>query len=220
MKVVKTKIGRRSFIKSSLISGGGMMLSFNWLMSCNLNPKKIKVLPKEWFELNGYIKIGENGLVTIMSPNPEIGQNVKTSMPMIVAEELDVSWDDVIVEQAPLNTDIFKRQLAGGSQSIRQSWDALRIAGATAKQMLINAAAELWNLPANEINAFKGEVLHKISGKKISFGEIASKAAILPVPEEVNLKDIKDFKIIGSSFFRSESMRHKTTCATFSNRYC
>ena len=73
MKVVKTKIGRRSFIKSSLISGGGMMLSFNWLMSCNLNPKKIKVLPKEWFELNGYIKIGENGLVTIMSPNPEIG---------------------------------------------------------------------------------------------------------------------------------------------------
>ena len=101
------------------------------------------MLPKEWFELNGYIKIGENGLVTIMSPNPEIGQNVKTSMPMIVAEELDVSWDDVIVEQAPLNTDIFKRQLAGGSQSIRQSWDALRIAGATAKQMLINAAAEL-----------------------------------------------------------------------------
>ena len=199
MKVVKTKIGRRSFIKSSLISGGGMMLSFNWLMSCNMNPKKIKVLPKEWFELNGYIKIGENGLVTIMSPNPEIGQNVKTSMPMIVAEELDVSWDDVIVEQAPLNTDIFKRQLAGGSQSIRQSWDALRIAGATAKQMLINAAAELWNLPANEINAFKGEVLHEISGKKISFGEIASKAAILPVPEEVNLKDIKDFKIIGSS---------------------
>lgn len=199
MKVVKTKIGRRSFIKSSLISGGGMMLSFNWLMSCNMNPKKIKVLPKEWFELNGYIKIGENGLVTIMSPNPEIGQNVKTSMPMIVAEELDVSWDDVIVEQAPLNTDIFKRQLAGGSQSIRQSWDALRIAGATAKQMLINAAAELWNLPANEINAFKGLVLHEISGKKISFGEIASKAAILPVPEEVNLKDIKDFKIIGSS---------------------
>ena len=197
MKVVKTKIGRRSFIKSSLISGGGMMLSFNWLMSCNMNPKKIKVLPKEWFELNGYIKIGENGLVTIMSPNPEIGQNVKTSMPMIVAEELDVSWDDVIVEQAPLNTDIFKRQLAGGSQSIRQSWDALRIAGATAKQMLINAAAELWNLPANEINAFKGEVLHEISGKKISFGEIASKAAIFPVPEEVNLKDIKDFKIIG-----------------------
>ena len=195
MKVVKTKIGRRSFIKSSLISGGGMMLSFNWLMSCNMNPKKIKVFPKEWFELNGYIKIGENGLVTIMSPNPEIGQNVKTSMPMIVAEELDVSWDDVIVEQAPLNTDIFKRQLAGGSQSIRQSWDALRIAGATAKQMLINAAAELWNLPANEINAFKGEVLHEISGKKISFGEIASKAAILPVPEEVKLKDIKVFNI-------------------------
>ena len=199
MKVVKTKIGRRSFIKSSLISGGGMMLGFNWLMSCDMNPKKIKMLPKEWFELNGYIKIGENGLVTIMSPNPEIGQNVKTSMPMIVAEELEVNWDNVIVEQAPLNTDIFKRQLAGGSQSIRQSWDALRIAGATAKKMLINATAELWNLPANEINAFNGELLHETTGKKISFGEIASRAATLPVPEEVNLKDIKDFKIIGSS---------------------
>ena len=98
-----------------------MMLGFSWLASCNPTPEQVLDMPKEWFDINGFLKIGENGLITIMSPNPEIGQNVKTSMPMIIAEELDVDWKNVIVEQAPLNTDIFTRQLAGGSQSIRQS---------------------------------------------------------------------------------------------------
>ena len=199
MKVVKTKIGRRSFIKSSLISGGGMMIGFNWLMSCDMTETKIKTLPKEWFDLNGFIKIGENGLVTIMSPNPEIGQNIKTSMPMIVAEELDVNWDDVIVEQAPLNTNIFKRQVAGGSQSIRQGWESLRIAGATAKAMLINAAAETWGVPTNEIKSIEGQIIHDKSGKKLGYGQIAAKAALIDIPEEVKLKDVKDFKIIGTS---------------------
>ena len=199
MKVVKTRIGRRSFIKSSLLSGGGMMLGFNWLMSCDMNPTKVKALPKEWFEINGFLKIGENGLVTIMSPNPEIGQNVKTSMPMIVAEELDVDWDDVLVEQAPLNTSIFKRQLAGGSQSIRQGWESLRMAGAAAKTLLIQAAAETWGVPASEITAVKGQLLHKATGKKAGFGAMASKAAQLEVPEEITLKDPSDFTIIGTS---------------------
>ncbi len=199
MKVVKTKIGRRSFIKSSLISGGGMMIGFNWLMSCDMTESKIKTLPKEWFDLNGFIKIGENGLVTIMSPNPEIGQNIKTSMPMIVAEELDVNWDNVIVEQAPLNTNIFKRQVAGGSQSIRQGWESLRIAGATAKTMLINAAAETWGVPNNEIKSIEGQIVHDKSGKKLGYGQIAAKAALIEIPEEVKLKDVKDFKIIGTS---------------------
>ena len=199
MKVVKTKIGRRSFIKSSLVTGGGMMIGFNWLMSCDMTETKIKALPKEWFDLNGFIKIGENGLVTIMSPNPEIGQNIKTSMPMIVAEELDVNWDNVIVEQAPLNTDLFKRQIAGGSQSIRQGWESLRIAGATAKTMLIKAAAETWGVPTNEIKSIEGQIIHDKSGKKLGYGQIAAKAALIDIPEEVKLKDVKDFKIIGTS---------------------
>ena len=176
-----------------------MMLGFNWLMSCDMNPTKVKALPKEWFEINGFLKIGENGLVTIMSPNPEIGQNVKTSMPMIVAEELDVDWDDVLVEQAPLNTSIFKRQLAGGSQSIRQGWESLRMAGAAAKTLLIQAAAETWGVPASEITAVKGQILHKATGKKAGFGTMASKAAQLEVPEEITLKDPSDFTIIGTS---------------------
>ncbi len=199
MTIVKTTIGRRSFLKASALAGGGLMLGFNSLISCTFkSEKEILALPKEWFELNGYLKIGDNGVVTIMSPNPEIGQNVKTSMPMIVAEELDVDWKNVIVEQAPLNTEIFVRQLAGGSQSIRQSWKGLRTAGATARQMLREAAAATWKVPVNEITTEAGMLHHKASDKSAGYGEMASAASKIPVPKEVTLKEVKDFKIIGT----------------------
>jgi isoquinoline 1-oxidoreductase subunit beta len=198
MTTVKTTIGRRSFLKASALAGGGLMIGFNWLISCKPKQEDLLALPKEWFELNGYLKIGENGVVTIMSPNPEIGQNVKTSMPMIVAEELDVDWKRVIVEQAPLNTDIFTRQLAGGSQSIRQGWQGLRTAGATARQMLREAAANAWQVPLNEITTEAGTIYHRPSGKSAGYGEMASAAANIPLPKEVELKDVKDFKIIGT----------------------
>jgi isoquinoline 1-oxidoreductase beta subunit len=199
MTLIKTSIGRRSFLKTSALAGGGFMLSFSWLASCISKPNEALTMPKEWFELNGYLKIGENGLVTIMSPNPEIGQNVKTSMPMIVAEELDVDWKNVIVEQAPLNTDIFVRQLAGGSQSIRQGWQGLRMAGATARRMLCQAAANAWQVPVNEITTDAGMIYHKASGKSAGYGEMASAAAKIEVPKEVELKSNKEFKIIGTS---------------------
>src|SRR6056297_2100527 len=147
MTLVKTKIGRRSFIRTSALAGGGMMVGFSWLASCKMTPEEVNSLPKEWFDINGFLKIGDNGMVTIMSPNPEIGQNVKTAMPMIVADELDVDWKNVIVEQAPLNLDVFQRQLAGGSQSIRAGWEGLRMAGATARKMLKQAAAKAWEVP-------------------------------------------------------------------------
>ncbi|MGB5273985.1 MAG: twin-arginine translocation signal domain-containing protein, partial [Flavobacteriaceae bacterium] len=103
MTLVKTHLGRRAFIKNTSLAGGGLVLGFSIINSCR--PKQgdqmaLGQIAKEWFKLNGYLKIGDNGLVTIMSPNPEGGQNVKTSMPMIVAEELDIDWKDVIVEQA------------------------------------------------------------------------------------------------------------------------
>lgn len=148
MTIVKTELNRRSFIKSSFLAGGGLLIGFNWLAAaCSASTSKIQSIPDEWFEINGYLKIGENGIVTIMSPNPEIGQNVKTSMPMIVAEELDVDWKNVLVEQAPLNTAIFNRQLAGGSDSIKQSWPGLRMAGASARKMLMDAAAKKMECP-------------------------------------------------------------------------
>jgi isoquinoline 1-oxidoreductase beta subunit len=106
-------------LKVSTAASGGMVIGFSWLASCNPTTEQQKNPPKEWFDINAYLKIGDNGLVTIISPNPEIGQNVKTSMPMLIAEELEVDWNDVIVEQAPLNSDWYTRQVAGGSLFVK-----------------------------------------------------------------------------------------------------
>ena len=199
MAISTTKLDRRSFLKVSALAGGGLVLSFSWLAGCKPTPEQALTLPKEWFELNSYIKIGENGVVTLYSANPEFGSNIKTSMPMILAEELDVDWKMVLVEQADFWPERFQRQFTGGSQGIRQGWTPLRTAGATAKQLLINAAAQTWMVPASEITAKAGQLEHKASGKKGGYGEFASLAATLPVPEEVPLKDSKDFTLIGTS---------------------
>ncbi|WP_026953700.1 xanthine dehydrogenase family protein molybdopterin-binding subunit [Algoriphagus vanfongensis] len=200
MTTVNTKLNRRSFLKVSALAGGGMVLSFSWLAGCKpSSEEELLAMPKEWFELNSYIKIGDNGRITIFSPNPEFGSNIKTSMPMMVAEELDVDWKNVIVEQADFYPERFDRQFTGGSQGIRQGWKPLRTAGATAKAMLVAASAQTWNVPASEITASNGQLSHAGSGKKAGYGEMASLAATLEVPEEVTLKEIKDFKIIGNS---------------------
>lgn len=203
MTFVKTPIGRRAFIKNTSLAGGGLVLGFNLLNSCK--PKVAEAvaleieMPKEWYEINGYLKIGDNGVVTIMSPNPEIGQNVRTSMPMILADELEVDWKNVIVEQAPLNTDLYSWQVAGGSRSIMNSWEPLRMAGATARQMLKEAAAMAWQVPVTEITAVAGVLAHEASGKTAGYGEMASAASQLEVPEEVQLKEQTEFSIIGTS---------------------
>jgi len=194
MTVIKTKIDRRSFLKTSALAGGGIMIGFAW----GCNPSNTEQLPpKEWFEVNAYLSIADNGQVTIMSPNPEIGQNVKTSMPMIVAEELDIDWNDVIVKQAPLNATSFPRQVAGGSQSIRASWAGLRMTGATARQLMINTAAKEWGVDALGLTTDAGYVFN--GKKKLSYAELASKAVAEEVPAIVTLKDPKTFKIIGQS---------------------
>jgi CO/xanthine dehydrogenase Mo-binding subunit len=199
MTTAKITFGRRSFIKSSLAAGGGMMLGFNLLASYDSIAGEVPQIPKEWFEINAFLKIGENGIVTIMATNPEFGQGVTTSMPMVVAEELDVDWQKVIVEHAPFNTTLFTRQFAGGSQAIRSGWQGLRMAGATARQMLKEAAARAWNVPVSEITTKSGILHHKNSGKQAGFGEMASAAAKIPVPKEVQMKDPKDFSIVGTS---------------------
>ena len=199
MTPVKTTINRRSFLKVTALAGGGMMLSFSWLAGCKPSPEQALTMPEEWFELNSYIKIGVNGVTTLMSPNPEFGSNVKTSMPMILADELDIDWKNVIVEQAAFYPERFERQSTGGSQGIRQGWKILRTAGATARQLLINAAAQAWEVPADEITTGAGTLHHKLSSKKAGYGEMASRAAELPVPDEVVLKNVSDFKIIGTS---------------------
>lgn len=201
MTLLDKKLNRRSFLKVSTLAGGGMMLSFSWLAGCKPTPEEILTMPDEWFTINSYIKIGENGAVTLFNPNPEFGSNVKTSLPMLLAEELDVDWKNVFVEQADFYPKRYDRQFTGGSQGVRQGWKPLRTAGATARQLIVNAAAQTWNVPVGEITTSLGTVEHKASGKKAGYGEMASLAGTLgaPDPETVKLKEIADFKIIGNS---------------------
>lgn len=192
---------RRSFLKVSALSGGGFMLGISFLSSFKFveNIDEISNLPLDFNELNGFVKITADNIIKIMSPNPEGGQGVKTSMPMIVAEELDVDFSKIIIEQADLDTKHFTRQFIGGSQAIHQGWQQLRMAGATARQMLREAAAKTWNVPVDEISTELGVLYHKSSGKAAKYGDMATKAVQIPVPTTIKLKNVKDFKIIGKS---------------------
>ena len=200
MSIIKTSVGRRTFLKSTVATGGGMLLGFSWLASCQSKTEaEVLAMPKEWFEINSYLKIGDNGIVTIISPNPEFGQNVRTSMPMLIAEELDIEWEKVIVEQAPYHPKKYGFQFTGGSRGIMSRFEPLRMAGASARHLLRTAAAQTWEVPLEEVTTEAGILHHKASGKSAGYGEMASTAATMPVPEEVKLKAVKDFKIIGTS---------------------
>ncbi|MBX2876382.1 MAG: molybdopterin-dependent oxidoreductase [Saprospiraceae bacterium] len=201
MTLIKTSYNRRSFLKSSAAAGGGLMLGFSWLAGCTPSATEEVGLemPDEWFDINSFLKIGNNGVVTIYTPNPEFGQNVKTSMPMLVAEELDVDWKNVLSEMAPYNAAQFGFQFTGGSRGIMSRWKGLRMAGASARHMLRTAAAQTWEVPLEEITTEAGILYHKASDRSAGYGEMASAATSIPVPEEVELKAVKDFTIIGHS---------------------
>jgi isoquinoline 1-oxidoreductase beta subunit len=196
---MNTKTSRRSFLKVSVLAGGGMLLSFNSLLLGKPFTSEAMTLSAESFELNNFIKIATDGTITLMSANPEFGSNVKTSMPMILADELDVDWSKVTVEQADFFPERFQRQFTGGSQGIRLGWKPLRTAGATARRMLVEAAAKTWSVPVEEITTESGMLYHRASGKKASYGEMASLAATLPVPKDVQLKKLGALNIIGTS---------------------
>ena len=193
----KDNFSRRNFLKTSVLAGGGMLIGFNLLTACKPEVKMpVDIASLNFNDFNAFIKISDEGYVTIFSPNPEIGQGVKTSMPMIIAEELDVEWKNVTVAQGVLDTKNYKRQVAGGSQSIRFGWDALRQTGATAKQILVNAAAVKWNVDASTLKASKG-IITNSNGEKLGYGDVVKEAALLEIPEDVILKETKDFTIIG-----------------------
>lgn len=193
----KLTFSRRNFIRTTALASGGLLIGFNFFSSCSETATPpVDISKLNFQDFNAFIKIAENGYVTIYSPNPEIGQGVKTSMPMIIAEELDIPWDHVTVEQGALDTTNFTRQVAGGSQSIRFGWDALRQTGATAKQMLVNAAAMKWGVDASSCSASNG-IITNTNGDKLNYGDVVKEAATLEVPENVSLKSPKDYKIIG-----------------------
>ncbi|RYC52648.1 xanthine dehydrogenase family protein molybdopterin-binding subunit [Flagellimonas olearia] len=192
-------LNRRAFLRNSSLAGGGLLIGFNLFQACKpkvIAQPAIDLATLDYNDFNAFIKIADNGAVTIFSPNPEVGQGVKTSMPMIIAEELDVAWDNVYVEQGILDTNNYTRQVAGGSQSIRFGWDALRQTGAAAKQMLVSAAAARWGVDASECTVNEG-IITNAAGETLGYGDVVQDAAQLEVPENVPLKKTSEYKIMG-----------------------
>jgi isoquinoline 1-oxidoreductase subunit beta len=189
------KINRRCFLQMTAVAGGGFLLGLYdrpWARAQGDGP----ALAPEAF-----IRIASDGTVTIMARGPEIGQGVRTMLPMLVAEELDADWSKVRVEQADLDEAKYGPQFAGGSMSTPIGWEPLRRVGAAGRQMLIAAAAEQWSMPASECSTEAGRVVHASSGKSAGYGELADRAAKIAAPKmsEVKLKDPKAYRIIGKS---------------------
>lgn len=194
-------LNRRTFIKVSTAACGGLVIGATWLSSCGQEEKPVDPRGEAdgFKEMNAYIKIATNGVVTINAPNPEIGQGVKTALPMLVAEELDMDWDKVIVEQAPLDTDNFFRQVAGGSGSVREAWLPFRKAGASARYLLLAAAAQEWDVSMDDCRTMDGYVYHDGTAQKAHYGELVNTAADIDLPDEVPLKDKANFRLIGTA---------------------
>jgi len=200
-----SKTNRRDFLKLALTSGGGLMLSFSWSVAAATEGLDDAAFAASEVNFNSYLSISPDDVITLFSPNPELGQNIKTSFPMIVAEELDADWTKVKVVQAALDTKKYERQLTGGSGAIPHSWGRLRNAGATARQMLIEAAAKRWNVSASTLSTENGKVIDKSGNRSLTYGELANEAATIPLPAEIKLKDRKDFKIIGKAIKNVEN---------------
>ncbi|MDO3385628.1 molybdopterin-dependent oxidoreductase [Gilvimarinus sp. SDUM040013] len=205
---LKTSLGRRSFLKAGAAAGGGLMINFSWgVVPTDAGDAAAGMIPDQPFELNAYLLIASSGEITAMVPNPEFGQNLMTSMPMILAEELDADWKSITAKQANYDARAYERQFTGGSQSIRRAWQSLRMAGASARHMLIQAAAQQWQVPAGEIAAKNSTLTHAKSDKQSSYGAMAAAASQMPTPAEVNLKDKNSFKLIGKSRHNQEGQK-------------
>jgi len=189
-------LGRRSFLKLTGLAGGGLALAF-YLEG---GTQSLAAQASGEFAPNGFIHISPDGSILIYSKNPEIGQGIKTAFPMIIAEELDADWEDVRVEQAPIDQAVYGRQAAGGSRSIPSGWDQMRQAGAVARAMLVAAAAQEWGVPVSECRTEKSTVIHSGSGRRLGYGELANRAAALPVPDpkSLTLKKRADYKLLGT----------------------
>src|SRR5437879_7291756 len=209
------EINRRSFLRVGAAAGGGLLIGLYL-------PEVAKAgsgVPQPWmaalpeaalpFAPNAFVRIGADDSVTIIVGKSEMGQGVYTSLPMLVAEELEADWSKIKVESAPVdaayNHTVFGIQMTGGSTSTASEWERMRKAGATARVMLIAAAAQGWKVSPDSVHAEKGYVIHAASGRRAAFGSLADTAAKLAPPKDVPLKDPKDFKLIGHATRRLDT---------------
>jgi isoquinoline 1-oxidoreductase beta subunit len=214
-------ITRRTFLKftatASVTAGGGLLLGFcipavsqGQAGKSVIGGDGIEVPQSGGFAPNAFVQIDQSGKVTLVMPKVEMGQGVYTSIPMLIAEELEVSLDSVTLDHAPPNEKLFMDpllggQLTGGSTSIRYAWEPMRRAGATARTMLLAAAAQQWQVDPASCHAERGEVVHAESGRRAGYGQLTAAAAKRPVPQNVTLKNPKDFKLIGTPVKRLDS---------------
>ena len=195
-------LDRRTFLKTTAAAGGGLMIGGYLPTALGRSAGTLEAAGS--FEPNIWLKVNSDDTVRIMLTQLEMGQGVMTSMPMLVAEELDMDWAKIKTEWTPAdarygNPNFGGQQLTAGSNSVRGMWKILRSAGAAARAMLVTAAAQTWNVPENSLTTEKGEVVHKASGRRIKYGALVDKAAALPVPKEVTLKEPKNFTLMGKS---------------------
>src|SRR5262245_52857450 len=178
MKTKPQTIGRRSFLKVTALAGGGMLLSLYWKSAdveaqFGNDPAPVP---------SAYFRIAADGTITIVAKDPEVGQGVKTMLPMLIAEELDADWKSVKIEQADFDDKKYFGQFAGGSMATPTNWLPMRQVGAAGRAMLVAAAAQTWSVPAGEITTQAGRVMHGGSKRSAGYGELAAKAATMPVP--------------------------------------
>jgi isoquinoline 1-oxidoreductase subunit beta len=189
-------LSRREFVAAGVAAGAGLVIGFYL-------PHK-SGSPAQSFSPNAYLRITPDNKVTIVVARSEMGQGVRTALPMILAEELEADWKQIEIEQAGAST-LYGDQTTGGSASIRTTWDPMRKAGASAREMLISAAALTWNVPRSSCTAENSHIKHAVTNRSLSYGELVGKASTLPIPTDVTLKQSKDYKIVGQRLPRVDS---------------
>ncbi len=190
-------LSRREFVTASVAAGAGLVIGFYL-------PHRSSTPAENAFTPNAYLKITPDGKITIVVPRSEMGQGVRTSLPMILAEELEADWKQITIEQAGAST-LYGDQTTGGSASVRTTWDPMRKAGAAAREMLISAAALEWGVPRSGCKAENGAVVHAASNRRLTYGQLASKASAQPIPSDVPLKQAKDYQIVGKPVSRLDT---------------
>src|SRR5947207_5328050 len=194
-------LDRRAFLHVTAVAGGGVLIAAQFDPVAELLAQGAPAANTPAYSPTAFVRVAPNGIVTIMAKSPELGQGIMVSVPMIIAEELDVDWKDVRIEQADLDPTKYGPQSTGGSNGTPSNWEPCRRVGAAVRQMFVTAAAQTWSVPESECSTSSGRVLHQATTRTIGYGDLASRVATLTPPAlaAVTLKDPKSYTIIGKA---------------------